>query len=196
MCSYLLSHPETLSPLFLIQFVLTIDFIWFLKHSTSTEAGPPLLCVRTRRSAFFSVSVRWGHLEVGSTLNALSRLVSFPLSALGCPALTRRWKGLCCTDSWECQSLSKWKETSAVRTSLALKEAPLTAGRFSSLHVMNLRRISGPSLREWGGGRLTAATKTVLLTLRGERSKREKEEQTSLPHTEQTQGALSLWRDD
>ena len=80
------AYINTFLCLFYTLNVFKLDF-------SSVEPRPRLLCVTMWRPVFFFANVRRGHAEVGRTLTALSHLVRFALTALGCPSLTRRWKG-------------------------------------------------------------------------------------------------------
>ncbi len=70
---------------------------WISTGVPKSSLGAELLALSplcdNKEDCFLFANVRRGHAELGRTLNALSRSVRFPLSALGCPSLTRRWKG-------------------------------------------------------------------------------------------------------
>lgn len=57
------------------------------------KRGPRLRCVRMWRTVYFLRTSGEVMHKLAGDLNALSCLVPFPLIVLGCPSLTRRWKG-------------------------------------------------------------------------------------------------------
>lgn len=151
--------------------------------------GPGLLCVRMWRTVlvFFGGFFCERHPSGEATqelaellMLSAPRLVRFPLTALGCPSLTRRRKGPRRQTLEIVSDCQRERKQALFYSSLAQNVAPLTVRRISSARVMNSRRISRLT-REDGGGRPTAATKTLSLTRGRRRSKTGGERRSRLP---------------
>lgn len=130
-------------------------------------------------------NVRQGR-EVGRILfNAVSRSARFPLTALGCPSLTRRWKRSTRTELLRSSASVEEKGNKCCFIRLCRNVAPLTVRRISSLRVMNSRRISRLTRARWGRQPDCCYQNSFPYTgKRNIKDGRRKEEQTSLLLTE------------
>lgn len=118
-------------------------------------------------------------------LNAGSHSARFPLAALGCPSLTRRWKRSTRTELLKSSASVEEKGNKCCFIRLCPNVAPLSVRRISSLRVINSRRISCLTRARWGRQPDCCYQNSFPHTEeRSIKDRRRKEEQTSLPLTE------------
>lgn len=94
----------------------------------SSRASSPLR--ENVEDCFRFANVQRGHAEIGSAVNALSRFVRFPLTALGCLSMTRRWKGPCGQTLEIVNDCQRERKQVLFHTSLAQTWLHLLSGEF------------------------------------------------------------------